>query len=661
MRVYERAPSTTTRLGKDSTMLSSFHSPFPDPHPSPIQQRIEQSPHKLASIVISAMAVGAACLIFLWGLSYKIRQFQTGGNSDELTSATDSFCCHAFLESLHVDREKDPCEDFQEYVCPRKEARGEASTFRWNTWNAHEALAHSADHPKALSGKLLSVLRTQCEDTLSRGPLEFAKEMTPAVLQAADPPRAMKADQLLLFMVFLSLRLGIETPVHITVDDSPHPTLRVGAPVRSLASSLSFFNNTCPQCIDGVLNVVKEHTRMSLRPSDYLAFEASFDDRLDSVVSSCSPSLFSESGATTALDTLSALVFQMERLDVRMVCVDMPGRIFTVFKMLATRVSTPLPLASVLVHAVASIYQDLTNADHSPNAADRSKGRCMFEKSLPNIWINFYAEVVVNASKNQLVREIFVKITDASKEVLGKVLAPGEEKASLSYIDRLSPFLPFSDLPRDLAPPMPVGNFSALFLLVKNYEFSLGSKRRERHFPKWLFTGDDVYITEPWVVVTPWSYALLDVLSSRKRLMNNPILGFPVAKALWHFLLEKESKLITASLENESGLLSCLIGKRASLTQRRDVLEVLLALRTVLAATKTDGWEKPRNVSTKWQHVSESQLFFLRLGASLCDSAHDKATKLLNAVLQHDSIFAAAFKCPDRGFGSKRPRCFDSK
>ncbi|KAL1447440.1 hypothetical protein MTO96_044294 [Rhipicephalus appendiculatus] len=162
------------------------------------------------------------------------------------------------------------------------------------------------------------------------------------------------------------------------------------------------------------------------------------------------------------------------------------------------------------------------------------------------------------------------------------------------------------------------------------------------------------------VVFTPWSYALLDVLNSRKHLMNAPVLGVPAAKALWQFLLDKESKLIATLLKNESGLLSCLVGKTATLRQRKDILEVVLAIRTVVSATKTDGWDKSRNVSAEWQRVSESQLFFLRLVDSLCDSQDSNEAKLLNAVLLQDATFAAAFKCPDRGLNSKRPRCVDS-
>ncbi|KAL1447439.1 hypothetical protein MTO96_044293, partial [Rhipicephalus appendiculatus] len=352
---------------------------------------VGRAPRKLAAIVVSALAVGLACVFFLWGLSNKIRRFQSGANSDEHKSTKDPFCCVAFLEGLRVDRDRDPCEDFQQYVCTRKGTGSQkTSSFRWDAWNPREALDHSSDYPEALSGKLLDILRSRCEASMSRGPLEFAKEMTPAILHAAQLPRTVNADQLLLFMAFLSLRLRIRTPVDISVIDSPHPTLRVDAPVRTLAASLSSFNNTCPQCIDGVLNAVEDHTQKSVSLSDYWAFEATFDDRLDSVVSSCSPNLFRESNATTAWDTLSHRVFQTSaHIDVRMVCVDLPGRIFTVFKQLATRVSTPLPLASVLTHAVASVYQDLVATNGSAYATHDSKYNCLFEKSLPNIWANF--------------------------------------------------------------------------------------------------------------------------------------------------------------------------------------------------------------------------------------------------------------------------------
>ncbi|KAH7938551.1 hypothetical protein HPB49_025081 [Dermacentor silvarum] len=647
MRVYERAPSTTTRLGKDSsTMLSSFHSPFPDTRPTPIQQRSVQSPRKLAAILISGLAVGAACLIFLWGLSHKIRRFQSSANSADSTA--ESFCCLDFLKSLRVDRDRDPCEDFEQYVCPRK-ARGETPEFRWNSWNAREALVRSREHPEALSGKLLSALRSQCESSLNRGPLAFVKEMTPAILHGARLSRTVNADQLLLFMAYLSLRLGIKTHVHISVADLHYPTLQVDVPLGTLASSFSFLSHACLECIDGVLGVVRDQTGGSVRLSDYLAFEASFDDRPDGVVSSCSPNLFRESDAATAWDTLSEDVFKAPHLDVRMICADMPGRIFTVFKQLATRVSTPLPVASVMVHAVASIYQDLT-VNGTANASHHSEFRCLFQDGLPNIWVHYYAELTVSAPKNQLARDIFVKVTDAVKATVASLLPPGEEKTLFSYVQGLSPFLPYSALPRRLTPPMPVGNFSALFLLIKHYEFRLEKERRRRHFPKWHLTGATVYASEPWVTFTPWSYAVLDVLNPRKHLMNAPVLGVPIAKAVWHYLLEKENKLILFLLKNESELLSHLVDRTASLTERKNILEVVLALRTVLNATRTDGWDKSWKVSADWQDVTEGQLFFLRLGDSLCDGGDMNVAKLTNAVLKHDAIFSAAFKCPDRGF-----------
>ncbi|KAK8775063.1 hypothetical protein V5799_010404, partial [Amblyomma americanum] len=308
MRVYERAPSTSTRLGKDSTMISSSQSGFPEASPPPNERRDARTRTKLAAEAISCLAVVVGCIIFLWGISQKMKLLQFNVRSATPVPAEEPSCCLAFLESLNVDRDQSPCNDFQSYVCPRNVSQ--TFSFRWNTWNAREALDRSRDHPEALSGRMLAVLRAQCEALLDHGPRRFVRAMGPAMLHAAQVPRSANADQLLLFMAFVSLKLLVKMPVHISIVDTFYPTLRVEVPLADLVSTFSFFNHTCSECIDDVLDVAQDHTGNSIRRTDFFAFEASFTQLLDSGVSTCGPNLFQSLGARRAWETLTLDIFE---------------------------------------------------------------------------------------------------------------------------------------------------------------------------------------------------------------------------------------------------------------------------------------------------------------------------------------------------------------
>ncbi|KAK8775062.1 hypothetical protein V5799_010406 [Amblyomma americanum] len=618
------------------------------------QRQSQRDPGKLAAATISYAAVSVALVVFLWGLALKTKQFSFNIRQEQQKAEDSSFCCLAFLESLSLDHDRSPCEDFRRYVCPRR--FNKTSTFRWNTWNAVEALTRVRSHPEALSGKLLAGLRAQCEALLGKGPVHFVKAMTPMLLRGAGVPNMANADHLLLLMAFLSLRFRVKTPIRITIADAYYPTFQVEAPLQELKSSLTFFNHTCPECIGEALDSVKAHTGNSVRREDFFAFEASLERRLESSVFSCSPNLFRTLGANTTWEKLVSGVFNISATDVRMACTTRPSRIFAAFERYASPRVRPVALASVVVHALASIFQELT-ANGTANRTLSPLGSCLFQEDFPDIWTNFYAEMVVSSSRNKRIRDIFVRVTTALRRVAANLIPPKDYAALLFHLQRLSPFLPFSVLPRSLRPPStPEDDFSDQFLLISNYEFWLETNRRRRHFPAPLLTGDSVFISEPWAVFTPLAYPLIDVANDQESIMNLPVVGIPLAKALWSFLFDKEPQWLTVLLDDKTTSSSCLHNRDRNLTRRKEVLETVLALRTVLRIVDTRDWNKAMNVSPKWQDVTASRIFFLRLGDSMCDGRDNSPSAYLNAALELSLEFATAFKCSE-GLSMERYRC----
>ncbi|KAH7947973.1 hypothetical protein HPB52_017298 [Rhipicephalus sanguineus] len=145
--LYSILLSTTTRIAKDSTLLSPFNSAFEEASPPPNQLRNSRAPRKLAVQLLSCVASGVGCcIVLLWGLSHKIMRLQFSQKEAQPESTEQPSCCRAFLEGLTIDRNLDPCEDFQHYVSARKSRE---SKFRWNDWNARKALLYCRYYPEA--------------------------------------------------------------------------------------------------------------------------------------------------------------------------------------------------------------------------------------------------------------------------------------------------------------------------------------------------------------------------------------------------------------------------------------------------------------------------------------------------------------------------------
>ncbi|KAH9381210.1 hypothetical protein HPB48_003187 [Haemaphysalis longicornis] len=656
MEANERARATAKRPRRDPTPLSSGLSDAEKRRLAWCSRRAR--PHgrayaaKIGAAAISFVAVAVACLIFFWGFSHKMRRLQVRGKNATPTPTEDPFCCLDFLESLEVDRTSSPCHDFQQYVCRRDVNK--APAFRWNTWNPHGALTGSVKHPTAVTGELLRSLRRQCEALLDRGPVYFVREMTPLVLRNAHlPPSEPNSDHILLFMAFISLKLRIDAPVHISVPNVFYPTLAVGGqnPVPSLAA----FNRTCPECVDETLSLIRNHTARLVKREELLAFEFGLGDILDSTESSCSPNLFRLLGAQTAWEHICLSAFDIPPADVRMMCTTRPGRIYATFKRYVTSASKSLSLASIVVHLLATMYQRMASSD-TETATPNPQHRCLFREDFPNLWTRLYAEVLVTSAKNQHIRRVFVAVATAMHAVAAaaNIVTPEGHGRLVKHVQGLSPFLPISTSPGTLQPPIHTDDFSAQFLSIKEYEFALEANRRHRHFPPLLLTGDPVYVSHGWLVVTPLAYALVNESNRQKNLMDLPVVGVRIAKALWAYVFDKENSWLAALLGKETS--SCPHDGNESLTWRKQALETALALRTALSALDRRGWTTPTNASVQWQYVTNAEIFFLRIGNPLCDSNDGSVDRMLNLVLQRNPEFSHAFNCIG---GSNQSHCLD--
>ncbi|KAH9381221.1 hypothetical protein HPB48_019856 [Haemaphysalis longicornis] len=511
MHIHERTPSTATRLGRDPTLARESNTSRPP----------------------------------------------TEENS----------CCPAFFESPDVGHGRSPCDDFHRYVCARNGSS--AATFRWDTWNALEALSRSHDHPTALSGSLLRSLHGQCEDLLDRGPLQFVREMTPLVLQTAQLPRsASNADQALLLMAYISLKLNHDSPVHFSVSDAVHPTIEVNEKIADLVLSFALFNRTCSECVDEALRLIGDHTGSPVLREELFAFEVDLEDFPNSTDSSCSPGLFRLHGAGTAWDKMCQDIFDVPFSDVRMLCITRPSRIHAAFKRFAAPDRKSVPLASIVVHLLATIYHRLNSVDTSI-ASPYPEHRCLFQDDFPYLWTQLYSEVLVTSAKNRHIKDIFANVTTALPGIASaaNIVAPEVDTRLVEHVQSLRISLPVRGLPRQLEPPrVSTHNFSAQFLAFKEYEFRLEVLRRRRHFPRQLLTGDPVYVSNGWLVVTPLAYTLLDLRC--KLPIDLPVVGVPMAKAVWSYLLDKENSWLVALLKNKTDSFSCLHGGDGNLTWR---------------------------------------------------------------------------------------------